>query len=176
MGQGLTAFGPNENHKQSLTPRSPLRFPTKQAAAQAQPLPTNLARLQFALPRKPGDRRLDNKPISWYDGCEKEDRRCPNPRPLRLSLNTNTWSRAPDQTIGRCFSKAGGIRAAVVDETINGPDPYTPEEFARDFHVTLEAVHEALEYVARNRALIEQERDREAADVRARGLDRPQRP
>ena len=74
------------------------------------------------------------------------------------------------------FLKGRRIRAAVVDETINGPDPYTSEEFARDFHITLEAVHEALDYVARNRLLIEQERDEEAADVRARGLDRPQLP
>jgi hypothetical protein len=32
---------------------------------------------------------------------------------------------------------------------------------------------EALEYVANNLPLIESERDREAADVHARGLDRP---
>ena len=82
----------------------------------------------------------------------------------------------PGSNYRQTFLKGRRIRAAVVDETINGPDPYTPEEFARDFHVTLEAVHEALEYVVRNRALIEQERDREAADVSARGLDRPQRP
>jgi uncharacterized protein (DUF433 family) len=82
----------------------------------------------------------------------------------------------PGSNYRQMFLKGRRIRAAVVDETINGPDSYTPEEFARDFHVTLEAVHEALDYVARNRALIEQERDREAADVRARGLDRPQRP
>jgi uncharacterized protein (DUF433 family) len=74
------------------------------------------------------------------------------------------------------FLKGRRIRAAVVDETIDGPDPCTPEEFARDFRVPLEAVQEALDYVARNRTLIEQERDHEAADIRARGLDRPQRP
>ena len=37
-------------------------------------------------------------------------------------------------------------------------------------------VREALEYVANNLPLIEAERDRDAADVRARGLDRPPRP
>jgi len=51
----------------------------------------------------------------------------------------------------------------------------TPEEFARDYGVRLEAVREALDYVANNLPLIEAERDREAADVRARGLDRPPR-
>ncbi len=50
---------------------------------------------------------------------------------------------------------------------------HTPEEFARDYGVPLEAVRDALDYVANNLPLIESERDREAADVRARGLDRP---
>ena len=80
----------------------------------------------------------------------------------------------PGSNYRQMFLKGRRIRAAVVDETINGPDPCSPEEFVRDFHVSLEAVHEALDYVARNRALIEQERDSEAADIRARGLDRPQ--
>jgi uncharacterized protein (DUF433 family) len=66
--------------------------------------------------------------------------------------------------------KGRRIRAAVVDEAIHGPDPRTPEEFARDYQVPPEAVLEALDYVARNRPLIEQERDREAARLRARGL------
>ena len=47
------------------------------------------------------------------------------------------------------------------------------EEFAREYSVPLEAMREALEYAANNMALIEAERDREAADVRARHLDRP---
>jgi uncharacterized protein (DUF433 family) len=75
----------------------------------------------------------------------------------------------PGSNYRQMFLKGRRIRAAVVDETINGPDPCTLEEFARDFHVPLEAVQEALDYVARNRLLIEQERDREAADVRVRG-------
>jgi hypothetical protein len=64
---------------------------------------------------------------------------------------------------------------AIVHEAVYGPDPYTPEEFARDYDVPLEAVREALDYVANNLALIEAERDREAANVRKRGLDRPPR-
>ena len=63
-------------------------------------------------------------------------------------------------------------RAAVVDEAIHGPDPRTPEEFARDYQAPLEAVLEALDYVAQNRPLIELERDREAAKLR-RGFDGP---
>ena len=74
------------------------------------------------------------------------------------------------------FLKGRRVRAAIVYEAVHGPDPYTPEEFAREYGVPLEAVSEALDYVANNLPLIEFERDREAADVRARGLDRPPRP
>ena len=76
----------------------------------------------------------------------------------------------PGSNYRQFFLKGRRIRAAVVDEAIHGPDPRTPEEFARDYQVPLEAVLEALDYVARNRPLIEQERDREAANIRARGL------
>ncbi len=81
----------------------------------------------------------------------------------------------PGSNYREMFLKGRRIRASVVDGWINGPDPMTPEEFARDFRVSLEAVQEALDYVARNRDLISQERAREAADIRARGLDRPAR-
>ncbi len=73
------------------------------------------------------------------------------------------------------FLKGRRIRAAVVYEAVHGPDPYTPEEFAREYGVPLEVVNEALDYVVDNLPLIEAERDHEAADVRARGLDRPRR-
>ena len=79
----------------------------------------------------------------------------------------------PGSNYRQLFLKGRRIRAAVVDEAIHGPDPRTPEEFARDYQVPLEAVLEALDYVAQNRPLIEQERDREAAKLRARGCDGP---
>jgi hypothetical protein len=55
---------------------------------------------------------------------------------------------------------------------VHGPDAYTPEEFAREYRVPLEAVNEALDYVARNLALIQEDRDREAAKIKARGWDK----
>ncbi len=82
----------------------------------------------------------------------------------------------PGSSYRQLFIKGRRIRAAVVHEAVYGPDPYTPEEFAREYGVSLEAVRESLEYVANNLQLIEAERDREAADIRARGLDRPPRP
>src|SRR5260370_31498595 len=81
----------------------------------------------------------------------------------------------PGSNYRQLFLKCRRIRAAIVHEAVHGPEPYTPEEFARDYDVPLEAVREALDYVANNLPLIEAERDREAADVRARGLARPPR-
>jgi hypothetical protein len=76
----------------------------------------------------------------------------------------------PGSNYRTLFLKDRRIRAAVVDGVINGPDPRSAEDFAREYQVPLEAVIEALEYVAANRTLIEQERDHEAARLRARGL------
>jgi uncharacterized protein (DUF433 family) len=82
----------------------------------------------------------------------------------------------PGSNYRQLFLKGRRIRAAVVYEAVHGPDPYTPDEFAREYGVPLEAVREALDYVEKNLPLIEAERDREAADIRARGLDRLPRP
>src|SRR5690348_14866451 len=82
----------------------------------------------------------------------------------------------PGSNYRQLFLNGRRIRAAVVYEDVHGPDRYTPEELARDFDVPLEAIHEALDYVARNLPLIEAERDREAATIREQGLDRPPRP
>jgi uncharacterized protein (DUF433 family) len=79
----------------------------------------------------------------------------------------------PDSNYRQLFLKGRRIRAAVVYEAIHGPDPFTPEEFAREYGVPLEAVLEALDYVTHNLPLIQADREREAADIRARGLDRP---
>jgi hypothetical protein len=76
----------------------------------------------------------------------------------------------PGSNDRQSFLKGSRIRAAAVDEAIHGPDSRTPEEFARGYQVPLEAVREALDSGARNRPLIGQERDREAARLRARGL------
>jgi uncharacterized protein (DUF433 family) len=76
----------------------------------------------------------------------------------------------PGSNYRTLFLKGRRIRAAVVHGAVYGPDPFTPEEFALEYQVPLEAVLEALEYVAQNLPLIEQERDHEAARLRARGL------
>src|SRR5215469_11277160 len=95
-----------------------------------------------------------------------------------MSVNTEKQYRhlepRPGSNYRQLWLKGRRIRAAVVDEVVHGPDPRTPEEFAQEYQVPLEAVLEALDYVVRNRPLIEQERERELAPLRAAGfLDGP---
>ena len=56
----------------------------------------------------------------------------------------------PGSNYRTLFLKGRRIRAAVVDGVINGPDPRSAEEFAREYQVPLEALLEALDYVAEN--------------------------
>jgi uncharacterized protein (DUF433 family) len=76
----------------------------------------------------------------------------------------------PGSNYRQLFLKGRRIRAVVMYNAVNGPDPRTPEEVARDFEVPLEAVLEALDYVERNPAIIQADHDRETAKLRARGL------
>jgi hypothetical protein len=65
------------------------------------------------------------------------------------------------------------IRAEVLYRMTVGPEPRTPEQVAIDYKVPVEAVRESIDYCVRNEGLLREERDRETADLRARGLDRP---
>jgi hypothetical protein len=76
----------------------------------------------------------------------------------------------PGSNYRALWLKGRRIRAAVVWESVHGPDPYTPEEFAENFQVPLEVVLEALDYVDHNQEIVEKDRQREAASLRARGL------
>ena len=94
----------------------------------------------------------------------------------RFRLEYQHLEPRPGSNYRQLWPKGRRIRAAVVYENVHGPDPRTPEEFASDYGVPLDSVLEAIDYVERNRPLIEEERDREAARIHAMGLDRPERP
>lgn len=76
----------------------------------------------------------------------------------------------PGSNYRQLFIKGRRIRADLVYQDIHGPDAYTPETWAEDYQVPLEAVYEALDYVERNQSIIQADREREAAGLRARGL------
>jgi uncharacterized protein (DUF433 family) len=76
----------------------------------------------------------------------------PNTGGGAVTTKTETQNRhlepRPGSHYRQLFLKGRRIRAAVVYEAIYGPDPFTPEEFAREYQVPLEAVLEALDHVA----------------------------
>jgi uncharacterized protein (DUF433 family) len=68
--------------------------------------------------------------------------------------------------------KGRHMRAEVLYRYTVGPEPETPEQVAKEYDLPLEAVLEAIDYCTRNRELLDAERARESASIRARGLDR----
>lgn len=79
----------------------------------------------------------------------------------------------PGSNYRQFFLKDRKVRAEILYRATVGPEPRTPEQVARDFDVPLDAVLESIDYCTRNRELLDQERDSDWADIRARGLDKP---
>jgi hypothetical protein len=71
------------------------------------------------------------------------------------------------------FYKGSKLRAETLYRETVGPEPRTPEQVAKDFNVPLEAVHEAIHYCTHNEDLLNEERERDIADMRARGILKP---
>src|SRR5437870_10299579 len=66
----------------------------------------------------------------------------------------------------------GRIRAEVLYRETVGQEPLTPEEVAREYNLPVEAVLEAIDYCVKNQELLDQERAREEAWIRASGHDK----
>jgi uncharacterized protein (DUF433 family) len=66
----------------------------------------------------------------------------------------------------------GRIRAEILYRETVGAEPLTSEEVAREYGLPVEAVAEAIDYCTRNRELLDGERAREAARIKAAGRDR----
>src|SRR5258707_10324943 len=63
----------------------------------------------------------------------------------------------------------GRIRAEVLYRETVGTEPLTPEEVAREYNVPVEAVQEAIDYCVKNKDLLDAERAREEAEIKAAG-------
>ena len=70
------------------------------------------------------------------------------------------------------FYKERKIRAETLCRATLDPEARTAEQVAQDFEVPVEAVHEAIHYCMHHEDLLREERERDRADIRARGLDR----
>ena len=66
----------------------------------------------------------------------------------------------------------GRIRAEILYRETIGREPLTPEEVADEYNLPVEAVHEAIDYCIKNQQLLDEERAREEASIRAAGRDR----
>ena len=65
----------------------------------------------------------------------------------------------------------GRIRAEVLYRETVGAEPLTPEEVAREYNVPVDAVLEAIDYCTKNKDLLDAERAREDAEIKAAGRD-----
>src|SRR5476649_2519123 len=65
----------------------------------------------------------------------------------------------------------GRIRAEVLYRETVGQEPLTPEDVAREYSVPLDAVLEAIDYCIKNKDLLDAERAREEAEIKAAGRD-----
>jgi hypothetical protein len=66
----------------------------------------------------------------------------------------------------------GRIRAEILYRETLGPEPLTPAEVAREYGLPVEAVAEAIDYCLRHQELLDAERARETARIKAAGRDR----
>jgi hypothetical protein len=66
----------------------------------------------------------------------------------------------------------GRIRAEVLYRETVGSEPLTPEQVAGEYGLPVEAVLEAIDYCRQNQALLDAERAREVARIKAAGRDR----
>ena len=66
----------------------------------------------------------------------------------------------------------GRIRAEILYRETVGVEPLSPEQVASEYGLAVEAVLEAIEYSIRNKQLLDEERARETARIKAAGRDR----
>ena|SRR5204863_8150639 len=66
----------------------------------------------------------------------------------------------------------GRIRAEVLYRETVGSEPLTAAEVAREYGVPVPAVLEAIDYCTKNKELLDAERAREEAQIKADGRDR----
>jgi hypothetical protein len=69
------------------------------------------------------------------------------------------------------LAACGRIRAEILYRETVGPEPLSPEQVAKEYSLPVEAVLEAIHHCKHNRPLLDTERAREQATIKARGFD-----
>ena len=78
----------------------------------------------------------------------------------------------PRSNYQQLWVKGRYIRAEILYRMTVNAEPRTPEEVAHDYDLPVKAVHEAIDYAVRYRALLDAERAHEEVRIKQRGLDR----
>ena len=81
--------------------------------------------------------------------------------------------RRPGSNYRQLFIKGRRIRAEVLYRETLGDEARTPEELAEDFDLPVEAVREAIEYCLKNPKVLDEDFEREEANLRADELVHP---
>ncbi len=81
--------------------------------------------------------------------------------------------RRPGSNYRQLFIKGRRIRAEVLYRETLGDEARTPEELAEDFDLPVAAVREAIDYCQRNPKVLEEDFQREEANLRADELAKP---
>jgi uncharacterized protein (DUF433 family) len=73
--------------------------------------------------------------------------------------------RRPGSNYKQLFIKDRRIRAEVLYRQTVGVEPRTPEQVAQDYDLPVEAVQEAIHYCLHHPQVLQEDRDREWADM-----------
>jgi uncharacterized protein (DUF433 family) len=91
---------------------------------------------------------------------------------MPIEVQYNFLESRPRSNYKQLWLKGRHIRAEVLYRYAVGPEQESAEQIAQEYNLPVEAVQEAIDYCSRNSALLNAERARETAAIRARGLDR----
>ena len=73
--------------------------------------------------------------------------------------------RRPGSNYKQLFVKGRRIRAEVLYRQTIGLEPRTPEQVAEDYELPLEVVQDAIDYCIKNPQVLQEDRDREWANI-----------
>jgi len=78
----------------------------------------------------------------------------------------------PRSNYRQLWVKGRHMRAEVLYRATVGAEPESPEMVAQEYGLPVEVVLEAIRYCTQHKDLLDEERARESASIRARGWDR----
>jgi len=90
---------------------------------------------------------------------------------MSLEIQYEFLESRPRSNYKQLWVKGRHTRAEVLYRYTVGHESDSPEEVAKEYGLPVEAVLEAIEYCVKNRELLDAERSRDEASIRARGLD-----